>query len=58
MRASYFLHVFQPRLDAKEVVMDEKLRQDIALFRHSVIGQLLSAELGYGELRESIRALA
>lgn len=38
--------------------MDEKLRQDIALFRHSVIGQLVSAELGYGELRECVRALA
>lgn len=38
--------------------MDEQLRDRIAMFRHGVIGHLLSAELPYGELKKALARLA
>jgi putative transposase len=38
--------------------MDEKVREQIALFRYSVIGSLISGELLFGDLQKRIRELA
>jgi transposase InsO family protein len=38
--------------------MDQQFRERVALFRYSVIGSLVSAELGYGQLQESVSDLA
>jgi len=38
--------------------MDEKLREQVALFKFSVIGTLISGELAHGELSKSIRELS
>jgi putative transposase len=38
--------------------MDEKLREQIGLFRFSVIGSLISGELAHGELNKNIAELS
>jgi len=38
--------------------MDEKARERIALFRHSVIGSLISGELAFGQLKKTIFELS
>lgn len=37
--------------------MDEKARERTALFRHSVIGSLISGELAHGELNKAVAQL-
>ena len=38
--------------------MDEKTREQIAIFRHSVIGSLISGELCHGDLTKQIVELS
>jgi transposase InsO family protein len=38
--------------------MDEKQREGLALFRHSVIGSLISGELCHGDLKRRVRELS
>jgi transposase InsO family protein len=42
----------------ERILMDEKAREQIALFRYSVIGSLISGELLFGDLQKRIRELA